>query len=137
MSELVQTVGALSAAIMALYLVIQKYLVTRAKDETVKTGESAFSEQFRVLQEALEANRKEAAEARRETAELRLEFSRMDKVIHAQQRTVTRMEMLLRQFSSLVQSHGIDVPIYMQAELEVLIVPSADIVGYDDRRKAA
>jgi hypothetical protein len=61
----------------------------------------------------------------------------MDKVIHAQQRTVTRMEMLLRQFSSLVQSHGIDVPIYMQAELEVLIVPSADIVGYDDRRKAA
>jgi hypothetical protein len=61
----------------------------------------------------------------------------MDKVIHAQQRTVTRMEMLLRQFSSLVQSHGIDVPVYMQAELEVLIVPSAEINGYDERRKAA
>jgi hypothetical protein len=83
------------------------------------------------MQDAIEANRVEAAQARRETAELRLEFSRMDKTIHSQQRTITRMEMLLRQFSSLVQQHGIQVPIYMQGELADLIVPGDEIA---DRR---
>ena len=138
MNELIQTIGALSAAILALYMVIQKYLVYRAKDKTAIAGDTAFTEQFKVLQEALEANRKEAAEARKETAALRLEFTRMDRVIHGQQRTITRMEMLLRQFAGLVQESGIVVPKYMQDELEVLIVAGGDIQAdrFEDRRRA-
>lgn len=129
---IIQHLGEVAAAILALYFVVQKYLVTRAKDTTIKSGESAITEQFRVLQEALEANRKEAAEARKETAELRLEFSRMDRTIHGQQRTITRMEMLLRQFAGLVQESGIKIPPYMQEELHVLIVPGGEINA--DRR---
>lgn len=132
MDAITKHLGELAAGLLALYLVVQRYLVTRAKDTTIKAGESAITEQFRVLQEALEANRKEAAEARKETAELRLEFSRMDRTIHGQQRTITRMEMLLRQFAGLVQESGIKIPTYMQEELHVLIVPSGEINA--DRR---
>ena len=127
MRDLIEVGGAIAAAVIAVYLAFQKYLVLRSKDTTIKTSESAITEQFKVLQEALEANRKEAAEARRETAELRLEFSRMDRTIHGQQRTITRMEMLLRQFAGLVQESGIKIPPYMQDELQVLIVPGGEI----------
>ena len=136
MNDLIQTGGAIAAAVTGLYFVVQKYLVFRAKDQTVKTSEGAITEQFKVLQEALEANRKEATEARRETAELRVEFSRMDRTIHGQQRTITRMEMLLRQFAGLVQESGIVVPKYMQEELEILIVAGGEISKFDDRRRA-
>ncbi len=137
MSDLVQSLGAVAAALMGVYIVVQKYLVYASKDTTTKTSEGAITEQFKVLQEALEANRKEAAEARRETAELRLEFSRMDRVIHAQQRTITRMEVLLRQFAGLVRESGIIVPKYMQDELEVLVVAGGELVTdrFEDRRK--
>tara|TARA_R110000868_G_scaffold99334_1_gene273437 strand:- start:4658 stop:5065 length:408 start_codon:yes stop_codon:yes gene_type:complete len=129
MRDLIEVGGAIAAAVIAAYLALQKYLVLRSKDTTIKTSESAITEQFKVLQEALEANRKEAAEARKETAELRLEFSRMDRTIHGQQRTITRMEVLLRQFAGLVQDSGIIVPKYMQDELQVLIVPSGEILA--------
>ena len=136
MNDIIQTGGAIAGAVTGLYIVINRYLVYRAKDTTVRTSESAITEQFKVLQEALEANRKEAAEARKETAELRLEFARMDRVIHAQQRTITRMEMLLRQFAGLVQESGTNIPKYMADELEVLIVSGGEISTFDERRRA-
>jgi hypothetical protein len=136
-NDTVENIGALAAAVLGVYIALQKYLVYAAKDKSTRTSEVAITEQFKMFQDALEANRSEAAEARRETAELRLEFSRMDRVIHAQQRTITRMEMLLRQFAGLVQDSGIVVPKYMQDELDVLIVPGGEIPPdrFEDRRK--
>lgn len=125
--------GAVVVSIGGLTVAIQRYGVTRTKDKTVEAGELAATSQFKGMQDAIEANRVEAAEARKETAELRLEFSRMDKTIHSQQRTITRMEMLLRQFSGLVQQHGIKVPAYMQGELADLIVPNEEMA---DRRSS-
>jgi chromosome segregation ATPase len=127
----VKVLGALMVSIGGLTVAVQRYGVTRAKDATATAGELAATSQFQSMQDAIEANRIEAAQARRETAELRLEFSRMDKTIHSQQRTITRMEMLLRQFSGLVQQHGITVPEYMKGELADLIVPGDEIA---DRR---
>ena len=127
--DFIKAFGALAASIAGLTFAYQRYTSLRIKEATVEAGERAIKAQFQNLQEAIEANRREAVEARREaatargeTAELRHEFARMDRVIHSQQRTITRMEMLLRQFSKLVQENGIVVPKHMQAELDDLIV---------------
>lgn len=112
---LIQQLGAVAAGLTGLYLVFQKYLVVRAKDETAKAGESATTAHFQSLHDAI-------ATMRIEHNLLREEFAKMDSKLHKQQRTITRMEMLLRQFSGLVQQHGISVPGYMERELKDLIV---------------
>jgi hypothetical protein len=127
----IKILGGLGVSVGGLTIALQRYGVVRAKDATTVAGEAAAVSQFQSMQGAIEANRIEAAQARKETAELRLEFTRMDRTIHGQQRTITRMEMLLRQFSGLVQQHGITVPAYMQGELDDLIVPGDEIA---DRR---
>ena len=112
---LIQQLGAVAAGATAIYLAIQKYLVVRSKDETTKAGESANTAHFQSLHDAI-------ATMRIEHNLLRDEFAKMDAKLHKQQRTITRMEMLLRQFSGLVQQHGISVPSYMERELKDLIV---------------
>lgn len=128
-NDIVQIIGALIAAIGGILFTYQRYTVMRTKELTIQSSESAIKSQFQNLREAIEDNRKEAHDARHEatlareeTAELRHEFARMDKLIHVQQRTITRMELLLRQFSKLVQQNGIEIPKYMQDELDDLIV---------------
>jgi hypothetical protein len=130
-NELTQAIGALVVAIGGLTFAYQRYSIMRSKDRTERANDAASVSQFKSLQDAIEYNRLEAAEARKETAALRLEFSRMDKTIHNQQRTITRMEMLIRQFTSLVEQHGIPVPIYMTSELKDLIIPGEELM---DRR---
>ena len=61
-----------------------------------------------------------------ESAEFRAQLAIFDRKLHQQQRTITRMEMLLRQFSGLVRDHGIEVPPYMQKELDELIEADTD-----------
>ena len=128
-NDIVQIIGALIAAIGGILFTYQRYTVMRSKELTIQSSESAIKSQFQNLRDAIEDNRKEAHDARHEatlareeTAELRHEFARMDKLIHVQQRTITRMELLLRQFSKLVQQNGIEIPKYMQDELDDLIV---------------
>ena len=128
-NDIVQIIGALIASIGGILFTYQRYTVMRTKELTIQASESAIKSQFQNLRDAIEDNRKEAHDARHEatlareeTAELRHEFARMDKLIHVQQRTITRMELLLRQFSKLVQQNGIDVPSHMQEELEDLII---------------
>ena len=128
-NDIVQIIGALIASIGGILFTYQRYTVMRTKELTVQASESAIKSQFQNLRDAIEDNRKEAHDARHEatlareeTAELRHEFARMDKLIHVQQRTITRMELLLRQFSKLVQQNGIEIPKYMQDELDDLIV---------------
>jgi len=128
-TEFIQIIGAAIAAIAGVVFTYQRYIALRTKEMTVEASEHAIKSQFQNLRDAIDSNRVEAADARREaqearkeTAELRHEFARMDRIIHVQQRTITRMELLIRQFSKLVQQNGIDVPAHMQEELEDLII---------------
>lgn len=97
----------------------QKYSVTRKKDQTTVAGEEAQAAQFKLLQDSINSNKAEMIE-------LRAAFQIMDRKLHVQQRTITRMEMLLRQYAGLISQHGISVPKYMQDELEALIESDAE-----------
>lgn len=107
---------ALSSAAGATFLGIaaRKWFVAWVADRPKIASDSAVAEQFKTLQASIEANKKE-------TSELRGEVTRMDRTIHSQQRTITRMEMLLRQYSGLIQQHGVAVPKFMQDELDDLL----------------
>ena len=84
-----------------------------------RAGSSAIEAQFKSLQESIKAGQVDALE-------FRAQLALFDRKLHQQQRTITRMEMLLRQFSSLVRQHGIDIPSYMQKELDELIEADID-----------
>ena len=105
----------------ALVYILQKMMTFWRTEGTAQAGATTATTQFKVLQDAIKANQIEMVE-------LRASFNIMDKKIHVQQRTITRMEMLLRQFSGLVQEKGIEVPTHMQSELEVLIESDIDLI---------
>lgn len=117
--DLIKAVLALGTGLGALAFGYQKYSVAQSRKDTAVAQENAQAAQFEALQEAIKINRQE-------TIELRASFHIIDRKLHIQQRTITRMEMLLRQFSGLVQQHGIEVPAYMQSELEALIDSDQD-----------
>lgn len=117
--DFIKAIAALGAGLGALVYGYQKYIVTRKKDQTTVASEEAQTAQFKLLQDSINSNKTEMIE-------LRAAFQIMDRKLHVQQRTITRMEMLLRQFSGLVSQNGIDVPGYMQAELEALIEADVD-----------
>jgi hypothetical protein len=93
---------------------LSKMITTWKQDAASQAGAAATTSQFKALQEQIESCQKDAVE-------FRAQFSLMDKMIHKQQTRLTRTEMLLRQFSSLVKEHGIPVPDFMQEELKDLI----------------
>ena len=97
----------------------RKMLTFWQAEGATRAGSSAIEAQFKSLQDAIKS-------AQVEAAEFRAQLALFDRKLHQQQRTITRMEMLLRQFSSLVRQHGIEVPSYMQKELEELIEPDID-----------
>jgi len=125
--EIVKSIGALGVGLGAAAFGYQKYSVTKKKDDTTIASSDAQIAQFKVLQDAITSNKEELTE-------LRAAFLMMDKTIHRQQRTITRMEMLLRQFSGLVSQNGIPVPPYMQEELEKLIESDIERQGMPDDR---
>lgn len=112
--DLITAVLALGSGLGALAYGYQKYQVSQKKDDTAVAREQAQTAQYRLLEDSIKSNKTELIE-------LRAAFAIMDRKLHVQQRTITRMEMLLRQFSGLVSQNGITVPGYMQAELEALI----------------
>ena len=97
----------------------RKMLTFWKTEGTTQANTQAFEAQFKSLQDAIEAGKKDAIE-------LRAHLAIVEAKLHRQQRTITRMEMLLRQFSGLVSQHGISVPPHMQVELEELIESDAD-----------
>jgi hypothetical protein len=109
-----------AAGLGAAVFMLQKMITFWRREDNVQAGAAATTEQFKTLHDSIKANREELIE-------LRASFNIMDKKIHVQQRTITRMEMLLRQFSGLVQHNGIVVPPHMQTELEALIEADADV----------
>lgn len=117
--DFIKAIAALGAGLGAIVYGYQKYSVSRKKDQTTVASEEAQIAQFKLLQDSINSNKSELIE-------LRAAFQIMDRKLHVQQRTITRMEMLLRQFSGLVSQNGIAVPGYMQAELEELIEADVD-----------
>lgn len=117
--DLIKAILALGTGLGAIAFGYQKYSVSRKKDQTEVASEKAQTAQYDLLTDAISSNKSELVE-------LRAAFNMMDRKLHVQQRTITRMEMLLRQFSGLVSQNGIKVPSYMQAELDALIEPDGD-----------
>jgi hypothetical protein len=125
--DLITAIAALGAGLGAIVYGYQKYSVSIKKDSTTVASEEAQTQQYKLLTDAITSNKNELVE-------LRAAFQIMDRKLHVQQRTITRMEMLLRQFSGLVSQHGISVPAYMQAELEALIESDTDRQPTSDAR---
>jgi len=117
--DIIKAVLAIGTGLGAITFGYQKYSVSRKKDATEVASEKAQTSQYELLHDAINSNKSELIE-------LRAAFTMMDRKLHVQQRTITRMEMLLRQFSGLVSQNGIPVPQYMQEELEALIENDSD-----------
>lgn len=120
-SDITTAILALGTGLGAIVFGYQKFAVANSKKDTAVANEIAQAAQYELLQEAIVANRIELKGMRSEVIELRAAFVIMDRKLHTQQRTITRMEMLLRQFSGLVSSQDMEVPNYMQSELEALL----------------
>ena len=95
-------------------MLLFKVLTFVRKEQETQAGVGATTAQFKALQDQIN-------QCNADNTLLRAEFNAMDRKLHTQQRTITRMEMLLRQFSTLVQEHGTPVPTHMQTELADLI----------------
>ena len=101
------------------FFTLRKMVTFWKIEGTSQANTQAFEAQFKSLREAIEASKNEAIE-------FRAQFAIFERKLHQQHRTIVRMEMLLRQFSSLVRQHGIEVPTYMQKELDELIEADVD-----------
>lgn len=96
------------------FYTLRKMMTFWKTENSTQANAQAVEAQFKALKEMIDASRKEAIL-------FRMQLERMDLKIHKQQTKLTRMEMLLRQFSSLVSEHGIEVPKFMRDELDDLI----------------
>lgn len=112
--DIVKAVLAFGTGLGAAAFGYQRYAVAQSKKDLSVASDTAQISQIKAMQEAIDANRKDMVV-------IRMQQERMDQKIHKQQTKLTRMEMLLRQFSSLVSEHGIEVPKFMQDELNDLI----------------
>ena len=125
--DLIKAALVLGTGLGAIVYGYQKFSVTRKKDATSVASEEAQTAQYKLLEDSIISNRQELVE-------LRAAFQQMDRKLHVQQRTITRMEMLLRQFSGLVSQNGIAVPKDRQDELEALIESDIDRTPTTDAR---
>ena len=112
--DIIKAILALGTGLGAIAFGYQKWSVTQSKKDLTVAGDDAQISQIKSMQEAIERNRKDMVV-------ISMQQERMSAQIHKQQTKLTRMEMLLRQFSGLVRQHGIEVPKFMQDELDDLI----------------
>lgn len=109
------TAGGITTVAIAVQQYFQRLKVAQAKDQTMISGSEAISAQFATLEAAIKSNHLE-------TAKIREEVLRMELVIHNQQRTITRMEMLIRGLVYAMDAQGKPLPPHLQAEINDLIV---------------
>lgn len=108
-----ETVGIGGAGLTVALVTLRKLYIDWMKGRPEVANAAAVEEQFKAF-------RSQMALQQAEIKELRSEVTRMDRTIHIQQTKLTRTEMLVRQFVGLVQERGVEVPAFMQAELEAL-----------------
>lgn len=125
--DIVTAVLALGTGLGALAFGYQKYAIAQSKKGVSLASDDAQISQMLSIKAYIDS-------AKIEAAEFRAQLAIFDRKLHHQQRTITRMEMLLRQFSSLVRDHGITVPPHMQKELDELIEADVDRHTSDARR---
>lgn len=117
--DLIKAILAFGTGLGAAAFGYQRYAINQSKKDVLIASDDASIAQMLSIRASIEA-------CKIESAEFRAQLAIFDRKLHQQQRTITRMEMLLRQFSGLVREHGIDVPGYMQKELEELIESDID-----------
>ena len=117
--DLIKAILALGTGLGALVFGYQKYSVAQSKKGVLVAGDDAQIAQMLSIRAYIES-------AKAESAEFRAQLVIFERRLHIQHRTIVRMEMLLRQFSSLVRQHGIEVPGYMQKELDELLESDTD-----------
>ena len=117
--DIIKAVLALGTGLGAIAFGYQRYAVNQSKKGVLVASDDAQISQMLSIKAYIESSKTEAAE-------FRAQLAIFDRKLHQQQRTITRMEMLLRQFSSLVREHGIQIPPYMQKELDELIEADVD-----------
>ena len=114
-----QTVAAIVVASLGGAAGLRKLYLDWMKQRPEVASAAAVEEQFKAFRAQLAAQQTEIRE-------LRSEVTRMDKTIHNQQTKLTRTEMLVRQFVGLVKERGIEVPSFMQSELDDLFKEEAN-----------
>lgn len=124
--DIMKAIAMLGGGLGAAAFGYHRFRKDNASTSTSVAQESANTQQFKALQDAITASQVFAQTLQREIIELRAGHQLMDRKLHMQQRQMTRMEMLLRQFSGLVKEHGTPVPAHMQRELEELIETDID-----------
>lgn len=92
---------------------LQKWMTSWRHDYSARANSDAVSAQFKALQESIETFRKEVTE-------LRAGYAIMDRKIHSQQRTITRMEVLIIKLMALLEENNISVPATLQMEIDAL-----------------
>jgi len=124
--DLIKAILALGTGLGALAFGYQRYAINQSKKNVSVATDDTQIAQMLSIKAHIDA-------AKIEAAEFRAQLAIFDRKLHHQQRTITRMEMLLRQFSSLVRDHGIAVPPHMQKELDELIESDTDRTTSDAR----
>lgn len=90
-------------------------LISVLKREQVDQGaSSAATVQIDLLKESLKS-------MSNDLTELRSEFHKMDRKVHIQQRTITRLEVALRKLTGLLQEHNISIPMPLVEEIDDLL----------------
>ncbi len=123
------TVTGGSALVLVLAGYARKFYMDWMRGRPEITASGTMDAQFKVLREQLEGQQND-------NRLLRLEFNKMDVKLHRQQTKLTRTEMLVRQFVGLMREHNIEVPKYMQDELDDLLKPDkSDKPDKDEKDK--
>lgn len=108
-----------SALLVGLAWYARQFFLAWMKSRPEVSAASAIDQQIKMLQEQM-------TDIKIENKELRLQFHAMDLKLHRQQTKLTRTEVLLRQFVGLVKENGVNVPDFMQSELDGLLAGDRD-----------
>jgi hypothetical protein len=81
-----------------------------------QTSSAATAEQFEAFRQSIKAMSVEMEL-------LRGEFHKMDRKVHMQQRTITKLEMAVHKLMDLLTLHDISIPAPLREEIEELIKP--------------
>lgn len=113
-----QTVAAIVVASLGGAAGLRKLYLDWMKTRPEVASAAATEAQFKALREQIE-------HLQADNKALHTAFNEMDAKLHRQQTKLTRTEMLVRQFVGLVKERGVEVPAFMQSELDDLLKPEA------------
>lgn len=111
---LAEKIGGGVAALLTLVFTLQRLMTFWKKERVDQSNADAVNAQFRALQESIIQHTKELES-------LRATVNIMDRTIHRQQKTITRLEVLVLQMKGLMAGAGVMIPPMMQREIDDLV----------------